>query len=190
MMAIMKEKLPSGRARKTGRRPLTEEEKAKEKLRLQRAYQLRKEVQQARRDAKRKAHPEIFAARQKRWRDKQTPEYIEKDLEKRRERYYRNHAEELSRRRAARERARLEMIAIFGGACECCGETNPRFLTLDHINGDGRAHRAMAGGSGNIVFNLKARGWPKEGYRLLCFNCNCGRAYNGGVCPHITANSK
>lgn len=21
-------------------------------------------------------------------------------------------------------------------------------------------------------------------YQLLCFNCNCGRHRNGGVCPH------
>lgn len=23
-----------------------------------------------------------------------------------------------------------------------------------------------------------------EGFQLLCWNCNCGRAINGGICPH------
>jgi hypothetical protein len=31
---------------------------------------------------------------------------------------------------------------------------------------------------------LKRLGWPKEKYRILCANCNHGRALNGGVCPH------
>ena len=32
--------------------------------------------------------------------------------------------------------------------------------------------------------SLKRQGWPKDGYQLLCANCNQGRARNGGVCPH------
>lgn len=27
-------------------------------------------------------------------------------------------------------------------------------------------------------------GFPDE-LQLLCFNCNCGRQRNGGVCPHV-----
>lgn len=30
---------------------------------------------------------------------------------------------------------------------------------------------------------LKRAGYP-PGYQVLCFNCNCGRAKRGGVCPH------
>jgi hypothetical protein len=26
--------------------------------------------------------------------------------------------------------------------------------------------------------------FPNDVLRLLCFNCNCGRAKNGGICPH------
>src|SRR5262245_20214343 len=29
-------------------------------------------------------------------------------------------------------RLRAEMILAFGGRCECCGESQPEFLTLDH----------------------------------------------------------
>src|SRR5262252_4538483 len=42
---------------------------------------------------------------------------------------------------ARRWAQRLEMIAAYGGECACCGETEPVFLTLDHVNGDGAAHR-------------------------------------------------
>lgn len=27
-------------------------------------------------------------------------------------------------------------------------------------------------------------GWPKDRYRLLCYNCNIARARHGGRCPH------
>jgi hypothetical protein len=32
---------------------------------------------------------------------------------------------------------------------------------------------------------LVEHGCPQDGrFRILCFNCNQGRALNGGVCPH------
>ena len=47
----------------------------------------------------------------------------------------------------ARENARryykkvqAEMIAAYGGCCSCCGEREPRFLTLEHMNRDGAEH--------------------------------------------------
>ena len=79
---------------------------------------------------------------------------------------------------------RDEMIKVYGGKCECCGENEPQFLTIDHINNDGAEHRKKIGSGINLYRNLKNQGWPKEGLRLLCFNCNCGRSRNGGTCPH------
>lgn len=32
----------------------------------------------------------------------------------------------------------------YGRECKCCGETEPIFLTLDHINDDGSAQRRKA----------------------------------------------
>ena len=29
----------------------------------------------------------------------------------------------------------------YGRACSCCGETEPAFLTIDHVNNDGAEHR-------------------------------------------------
>lgn len=77
-------------------------------------------------------------------------------------------------------RVRLLMIDAYGGKCNCCGERNTRFLTIDHINNDGYKERGNRG----IMFKLRRLGWPKDIYQLLCWNCNCGRAANGGICPH------
>lgn len=94
---------------------------------------------------------------------------------------YRLRQAEISRRywRALK----LEMIAAYGGCCSCCGEDAEAFLTLEHLNNDGNAHRARVGTS-NVWVDLKRRGWPRDDYTVLCFNCNLGKRCNGGVCPH------
>jgi len=89
----------------------------------------------------------------------------------------------------SRYRLRAEFLSVYGCACRCCDETEPAFLTLDHINNDGAAHKRAvspkATGAGDRLLNdLKRRGWPRDGYRVLCANCNFGRARRGGVCPH------
>lgn len=80
----------------------------------------------------------------------------------------------------------LEALNQYGGpVCRCCGETNIFFLTLDHVNSDGAEHRRETGGvtGKNLAWWLKKHDYP-AGFQVLCFNCNCGRARNGGVCPH------
>lgn len=88
-----------------------------------------------------------------------------------------------------REELRAEFLRQYGGKCACCGESIPRFLTLDHVNSDGTAHRSSLKGNGAEyqLRDLRARGWPKDGYAIMCWNCNVGRKLNGGICPHITA---
>jgi hypothetical protein len=78
-----------------------------------------------------------------------------------------------------------EAVAAYGGCCACCKEDDIRFLTIDHVNNDGNAHRRAAklNGGTRMYRWLKARGYPPE-FRVLCWNCNVGRAMNGGVCPH------
>ena len=84
------------------------------------------------------------------------------------------------------QKLKREVIAAYGGKCQCCGETEPAFLTIDHVNDDGASHR-KAIGRARVYHWLKKHGYPKDGFQLLCFNCNCGRRVNGGVCPHISA---
>jgi len=98
--------------------------------------------------------------------------------------YYREHKTAIcSKMRRKSWQARLEMIAAYGGQCQCCGESVPEFLTIDHINGGGKKHRRRMAGTWGVIRELKRLGWPKVGYRLLCWNCNCAIGAFG-VCPH------
>jgi hypothetical protein len=80
----------------------------------------------------------------------------------------------------------------YGGKCNCCGESNPLFLTIDHVNNDGykirpRNKKGNYGSpfSGHYYKQIIKAGFPKD-LQLLCWNCNCGKARNKGVCPHKT----
>jgi hypothetical protein len=74
------------------------------------------------------------------------------------------------------------MLAAYGGRCSCCGETETAFLTLEHLNGDGAAHRREVH---DAVADLRRRGWPKGEHTVLCMNCNWARRV--GRCPHEMA---
>lgn len=83
-----------------------------------------------------------------------------------------------------RLRLRAEMIEAYGGECECCGEMAAEFMTIDHLRGNGQAHRGSIGGGGtHFLAVLKQQGWPKDGLRLLCMNCNWATRF-GRTCPH------
>ena len=85
-----------------------------------------------------------------------------------------------------KHKLRADTIEHYGGKCACCGESEPSFLTIDHINGNGNAHRKEIGRGSVLMYKwLKKNGWP-EGYQVLCWNCNCARHLyqNAGVCPH------
>ena len=104
----------------------------------------------------------------------------EKQLAQQR-RYYsnpENRARNAQLTRAWVNKRRLEMIAEMGGACVCCGETEPRFLQFDHINNDGHVDRKTAGRS--IYY--------KRPIQLLCANCNAAKRF--GICPHQEQKAK
>jgi hypothetical protein len=81
---------------------------------------------------------------------------------------------------------KLRTIKAYGGKCACCKELDLRFLTIDHIGGGGNKHRATLGSRpGGIALYcwLQRNNYPK-GFQVLCWQCNCGRSINNGVCPH------
>lgn len=84
------------------------------------------------------------------------------------------------RRREYYARLRVEVIQAYGGRCTCCGETEIRFLCIDHVNDDGNVHRAELG-TMNIYSWLRHNEWP-EGFQVLCANCNMAK--KTGPCPH------
>jgi hypothetical protein len=79
---------------------------------------------------------------------------------------------------------RVQVIEHYGGVCTCCGETNPAFLSVDHVNNDGAEHRLVTNNT-NICGWLVRNGFP-DGFTVLCYNCNLGRQHAGldYVCPH------
>lgn len=108
-----------------------------------------------------------------------------------RKRYRRQNREKIKHQQKVRdmrrrERLRKLVLEHYGGnppKCACCGETEIRFLTVDHIDPtykpDSKGKRKRGANYSWIVKN----NFP-EGFQILCFNCNCGRHHNGGVCPH------
>ncbi len=90
------------------------------------------------------------------------------------------------RRRAYAKKIKLEGITAYGGKCNCCGESQAEFLTIDHING--RADERAVGRSYKMTGHkmwliLKKLNYPTTDYQLLCFNCNCAKSIYGR-CPH------
>lgn len=85
-----------------------------------------------------------------------------------------------------RERQRLlkeGAYRAYGGyRCVCCGETESKFLCIDHVNDDGQEHRKTVDAS-RLYYWLKVNDYP-AGFQILCFNCNQGKRLNGGICPH------
>lgn len=113
-----------------------------------------------------KERKKIKAAQYKKWREKNKAKLHE---------YNRKYFKE----RDIKEKSLI--FEHYGKKCECCGEDNPKFLTIDHINGGGTKHRKKIGNKINRW--LVKNNFPK-GFQVLCFNCNWGKHINGGICPH------
>lgn len=96
--------------------------------------------------------------------------------------YRKENAEQIARgKREYRHKLRADGLAEYGTQCTCCGESDIHFLTLEHINGRKQEEKGLTGAK--MWAYLKRLGWPKEGYTVLCFNCNCAKGIYG-TCPH------
>lgn len=91
--------------------------------------------------------------------------------------------------RASRSRRKIEVLSHYSKGkpkCACCGEPHIEFLTIDHIERNGAAHRReiRRGKSGGVDMHgwLKKNKFPK-GYQVLCWNCNNAR-FRYKICPH------
>lgn len=85
-------------------------------------------------------------------------------------------------------RQKLKAIVYdhYGHRCACCGETEPLFLSIDHVNNDGYALRKYNGHPQQNARFLKwliDNNFPDD-FQILCMNCNFGKSKNGGICPH------
>jgi|DEB3_MinimDraft_2_1074329.scaffolds.fasta_scaffold39701_1 hypothetical protein len=90
----------------------------------------------------------------------------------------------IAKEQAVTAKLKAQLLDGLGRVCACCGEMNTKFLTLDHIHNDGHEHRKRRSSTLSRWRDVIAEGFPRDRYQILCFNCNAGRAINGGVCPH------
>lgn len=101
--------------------------------------------------------------------------------------YYANKAHALTQEKQRVDKRREKIFAAYGNQCFCCGEITPEFLTIDHINGGGHRHRhsgrTAEHHSRNIYCEIVREGYPKDKYRLACWNCNAALG-RYGYCPH------
>lgn len=76
---------------------------------------------------------------------------------------------------------KLTLINGYGGKCTCCGEHRFDFLTLEHVNRDGKEHREEFSGYAIYRQVIKENFPPR--YTILCMNCNFATRF-GKICPH------
>lgn len=89
--------------------------------------------------------------------------------------------------REDREDRRIIVLEAYGGKCVCCGESERKFLAIDHKYGNGSQHRFSVGGNKKspIIRWLIKNNFPPE-FQILCHNCNMAKAFYG-ICPHEAA---
>lgn len=75
-----------------------------------------------------------------------------------------------------------KILQRYGDRCACCGESIKAFLTIDHINGNGGQEKKAKGAS--TMMRELASGPMRDDIQILCYNCNCSKYHNGGICPH------
>jgi hypothetical protein len=96
-------------------------------------------------------------------------------------------ASESARTKRSQTVCRDAVFTAYGGyKCACCGETEPMFLSIDHVHNNGAVERksGLYHGSGSAFYQwLRKNDFP-SGYQVLCMNCQIGKHKNGGVCPH------
>lgn len=68
---------------------------------------------------------------------------------------------------------REEVINHYGGCCAVCGETDKRFLSIDHIENNGVDHRKdLKNSSYNKYYRWFLRNNFPNGFQILCHNHN------------------
>ena len=99
-------------------------------------------------------------------------------------------AKEAAKTRRTQSVCKDEIYAAYGGyICACCGESEPMFLSIDHIHNNGAEERkaGLYRGSGTAFYQWLRKNKFPSGYQVLCMNCQVGKHKNGGVCPHQTS---
>lgn len=78
-------------------------------------------------------------------------------------------------------RIKKKVLDKYGEKCNCCGESNFMFLTIDHINNDGNIDRFNSSVSSIGFYSKLLRENIREDLQVLCFNCNLRQKYKSEV---------
>lgn len=142
---------------------------------------------------KRKEYAKLWARKHRKkvpWRDrrKYTDKWRQNNREKylafKRRSYHLHKIEILKKTKIRKSKERRKVLEYYSNGkleCSCCHENTYEFLTLEHLNGGGGKHRKLLGPA-NVIRYLIKNNFP-EGYGVLCYNCNCAKAFNK-ICPH------
>ena len=82
-----------------------------------------------------------------------------------------------------RDKAKREMLSLYSNGtmkCACCGFSDARALTFNHINGNGTAEFKEHGANSIALYRL---GYKRDDINVLCMNCNKSLGHYG-KCPH------
>lgn len=148
----------------------------------------------------RERNREKFNQRMRDWRDANRDTVRKQSRESRTRKLAQATPEEAARiRKADADKTRRlqaacksQVFAAYGGyTCKCCGEDEPMFLSIDHIDNNGAAERksGLYHGSGTAFYQWLRKNKFPSGYQVLCMNCQIGKHKNGGVCPHQTSST-
>lgn len=123
------------------------------------------------------------------WKKKRRSKNPEKFKRQSAESYIRNKQRCLAWIKADYKRKRLLCLNHYSNndpKCSCCGEKHLEFLTFDHTNNDGAAHRKTLSkgkySTGALLRWMIKNNFPST-IQILCMNCNCAK-YRYGICPH------
>jgi hypothetical protein len=109
--------------------------------------------------------------------------------------YYRHRTVRLAKNKQLLRSRKIRVLQHYSSSvdilkCSCCEETEVVFLTLEHIGGGGTRHRKEIKRGGSAFYTWVIRNNFPSGYEVLCMNCQFGRAFNAGVCPHKAKETK
>ncbi len=85
--------------------------------------------------------------------------------------------------KTAKQSLRARILDAYGSVCACCGEKANEFLTIDHIGNLGHRENSRHRARVQVWQNIVRENFPKDKYRILCYNCNCSIGIHG-YCPH------
>ena len=100
--------------------------------------------------------------------------------------FYQDHKERIKKAAKTYQRkCREKVVNYYSGndpKCARCGITDMDVLCIDHVNGNGNAHRRSIGiTSGAMFFQWLIKNNFPDGFQVLCANCNLKKRIEGGI---------